>query len=544
MARTILVLAANPKDTSRLRLEEEIREIDNGFQRAKRRDDFILKQKLAVRQMDVRRAMLDEKPSIVHFCGHGHGEEGIAFENETGNASLISAEALSGFFELFSDEVECVVLNACYSAIQANAIARHIDYVVGMSRTIGDVAAIEFAIAFYDALGAGKSVEYAYRLACNAIQWKGTSEFLTPVLISKKALAEQKKPTTISHLTIPAPDRNFHCYRIGNIEIPAMTIVGSPETPFTVDEVSIQYRPHSIEDDSDYPQALKDARTYLIEECKRRFSIKDFKDNTLIRLDDITQYPEDDDDRRGGLLIELSLTKYSSLLATNAALDVRVIPPSEPVSQSGVNQTLREAYGRLPYSDLSKSIFANAPGVEVILVSRNKSQFPEAQVLIRKRSNKVHIYQEHYQASASGYISLVHRDRNDNPNPFITSITEARQEIADGLMLSPEDYKLIGIALHWHGLYPAFYGYIETDLPVDDLLGDFKRDAFEGDLFAIPFTPKSVLQHVANEKWTAISALATISSVLAFFPRLEVEEVAKKLPTKTAIDFLSSIERG
>ena len=43
MAKTILVLAANPKDTSRLRLEQEVREIDNGLQRARRRDEFILK---------------------------------------------------------------------------------------------------------------------------------------------------------------------------------------------------------------------------------------------------------------------------------------------------------------------------------------------------------------------------------------------------------------------------------------------------------------------------------------------------------------------
>ena len=84
MAKTILVLAANPKDTSRLRLEQEVREIDNGLQRARRRDEFILKQVLAARPVDVRRAMLNLRPSIVHFCGHGAGEDGIAFEDEIG----------------------------------------------------------------------------------------------------------------------------------------------------------------------------------------------------------------------------------------------------------------------------------------------------------------------------------------------------------------------------------------------------------------------------------------------------------------------------
>jgi len=184
MPKTILILAANPKDTLRLRLDQEVREISNGLQRARRRDEFTLKQQWAARPVDVRRAMLDLKPHIVHFCGHG-GEGGIAFEDETGHAKLVSAEALRVFFELFADKVECVVLNACYSEIQAEAIAQHIDYVIGMKRGIGDTAAIEFAVAFYDALGAGESVEFAYKLACNAIQWAGLPEYLTPVLKSK-----------------------------------------------------------------------------------------------------------------------------------------------------------------------------------------------------------------------------------------------------------------------------------------------------------------------------------------------------------------------
>jgi len=193
MARKVLVLAANPKDTSRLRLDQEIREIDNGLQRAQKRDEFILKSVLAARPMDVRRAMLDFKPNIVHFCGHGTGDEGIAFEDETGHAKLVNAETLAGFFELFASQVECVVLNACYAEVQAEAIAQHINYVVGMRREIGDTTAIEFAVAFYDALGAGESIEFAYRLACNAIQWTSMPEHLTPVLKVKAHTTEIRK---------------------------------------------------------------------------------------------------------------------------------------------------------------------------------------------------------------------------------------------------------------------------------------------------------------------------------------------------------------
>jgi len=186
LTKTILILAANPKDTPPLRLDEEVREIDNGLERAQKRDEFTLKQKLAARPDDVRRAMLKYEPNIVHFCGHGSGVDGIAFEDEGGEAKLVSTDALTGFFELFADKLECVVLNACYSEVQAEAIAKHIPYVIGMKKAIGDAAAIKFAVAFYDALGAGRTVQFAYKLACNALQWwLDIPEHLTPILKSK-----------------------------------------------------------------------------------------------------------------------------------------------------------------------------------------------------------------------------------------------------------------------------------------------------------------------------------------------------------------------
>lgn len=193
MTKTILVLAANPKNTPQLRLDQEVRDIDSGLERAQRRDEFILKQKWASRPQDVRRAMLDFKPNIVHFCGHGSGEEGIVFEDETGRAKLINADTLAGFFELFVNEVECVVLNACYSEVQAEAVAKHIPYVIGMKKAIGDTIAIEFSVAFYDALGAGESIEFAYRLACNAIQWTDSSQSLIPSLKTKPGDKANKK---------------------------------------------------------------------------------------------------------------------------------------------------------------------------------------------------------------------------------------------------------------------------------------------------------------------------------------------------------------
>jgi CHAT domain len=191
--RTILVLAANPANETRLRLDQEVREIDEGLRRSRNRDRFRLEQRWAVRTEDLRRSLLDVEPQIVHFCGHGVGKEGLIFEDKAGQSKLVSTEALADFFELFAGKIECVVLNACYSEVQADAIAYHIDYVIGMNQAIGDGAAIQFTTGFYDALGAGRSVEEAYRFGCSAIQLEGILRHLTPVLRKLKLKMPEKR---------------------------------------------------------------------------------------------------------------------------------------------------------------------------------------------------------------------------------------------------------------------------------------------------------------------------------------------------------------
>ncbi len=184
--KTILILAANPKNTLPLRLGEEVREIDAGLQRAKKRELFDLKQRWAVRVQEVYQSLLNFKPQIVHFSGHGAGDDGLALEDETGNVRLVGTDALAKLFELFASNVECVVLNACYSEVQAQTIVKHIPYVIGMNKQIGDKAAIKFATGFYSALGAGESVEFAYKLGCSVIQLHGIPENLTPALKKKQ----------------------------------------------------------------------------------------------------------------------------------------------------------------------------------------------------------------------------------------------------------------------------------------------------------------------------------------------------------------------
>lgn len=193
--KKILILTANPKNTDKLRLEEEVREIQEGLQRSRSRDQFEIISKWAVRPDDLRRALLDHEPQIVHFSGHGVGSEGLVLENNVGQMKTVNGQSLARLFRLFQHKVECVLLNACYSEVQAEAIHQHIEHVIGMTQAIGDRAAIEFAVGFYDGLGAGRSYADAFEFGLAAIDLEGLSETATPQLKQRSPSSAQPSAT-------------------------------------------------------------------------------------------------------------------------------------------------------------------------------------------------------------------------------------------------------------------------------------------------------------------------------------------------------------
>jgi hypothetical protein len=91
-----------------------------------------------------------------------------------------------------------VVLNACYSEPQAQAISSHIDCVIGMPDAIGDAASLNFAASFYQALAYGRDVQTAFDLGCNRIDLQGLDEPSKPRL-----LAERGDPRQVVFVALP-----------------------------------------------------------------------------------------------------------------------------------------------------------------------------------------------------------------------------------------------------------------------------------------------------------------------------------------------------
>lgn len=195
-SKRILFVSSDPSNMSRLRLADEKRKISLELRMAGY-ENVPMQEIGAAQTSDIQRALLNFSPQIVHFSGHGTGSGGLVFQDVRGHGKLVNGRALANLFGAFSNEgLECVVLNACYSDVQAELIAERVDFVVGMSEEISDSAATTFSVGFYQAIGAGRSVELAYDLGCIAIQIEGFPEHLTPVLYKKGQLVrEYPKPT-------------------------------------------------------------------------------------------------------------------------------------------------------------------------------------------------------------------------------------------------------------------------------------------------------------------------------------------------------------
>ncbi|MFZ2899361.1 MAG: CHAT domain-containing protein [Saprospiraceae bacterium] len=185
ISKKILFIGANPLDTARAMITQELSAIREGIAGARERDRFeLLFPEMAATPARFQRLLIDNDPAIIHFSGHGTAD-GIYLEDETGNGVLVKEEALSDLFALFSESVECVVLNACFSETQARAIARHIPYVVGMSSEIGVQDAVKFSTGFYGALAGGEDIPRAFELGKNLIDLSGLAGGAVPRLVRR-----------------------------------------------------------------------------------------------------------------------------------------------------------------------------------------------------------------------------------------------------------------------------------------------------------------------------------------------------------------------
>lgn len=158
-------LSAPPHgDKPRLLLDEELREIRQKVRAADYRDGLRFDNRGAARTSDLLQTLRETHPQVVHFSGHGTAE-GLILMGPGRRQHSVGPEALAQMLKHFSADVRLVVLNACYSRPQAEAVAEAVGCAIGTRNPISDRAAITFGAAFYAGLAFGESVQQAYERA-------------------------------------------------------------------------------------------------------------------------------------------------------------------------------------------------------------------------------------------------------------------------------------------------------------------------------------------------------------------------------------------
>jgi CHAT domain len=162
--KSVCMLMASPRGEAQLRLDEEVRDTVQKLKLVEEPAvEIELRVEWAVKLSEFTDHLLNSKPQIVHFSGHGGGGA-IFFEDPLGMAAPLSADGLAGLIGAVGN-VECVVLNACHSSDLGAATKPHVKVVIGCDNSIDDAAAVTFTRSFYRALAHGRDYESSFKIA-------------------------------------------------------------------------------------------------------------------------------------------------------------------------------------------------------------------------------------------------------------------------------------------------------------------------------------------------------------------------------------------
>ncbi|MBB4637078.1 CHAT domain-containing protein [Longimicrobium terrae] len=217
---TVQVFAADPLSSAaggsapRLMLDEEVRRMRETVRAADYRDAVEFDVRWAARSDDLLQAMNEVTADVVHFSGHG-GSHGLVLVGDDGRSHAVGAEGLARLFSVFGAETRIVVLNACLSLPQAEAIAEVVGCAIGTRSTISDAAAVTFAGSFYRAIAFGHSVGRAFEQACAALALKHPLECECPQLVARSGVDPAtlvllpppvaRRPAAASPVALPPP---------------------------------------------------------------------------------------------------------------------------------------------------------------------------------------------------------------------------------------------------------------------------------------------------------------------------------------------------
>jgi len=181
----VLYSTANPDAQRPLRVDAEMRQVQEAVRGSRLRDNIVLHYRPAANLKSIMDGLNDLAPGIVHFSGHGYSG-GIAVDHakvKRPSGKVVTFDLLAKAVAAVDMPPQVVVLNSCHSAGAKKAFLPPAKAVIAMGDTISDLAATAFAAQFYAAIAAGQSLKAAFAQGVVAIEAVSLNEAKTPQLI-------------------------------------------------------------------------------------------------------------------------------------------------------------------------------------------------------------------------------------------------------------------------------------------------------------------------------------------------------------------------
>ncbi|MFC5323311.1 CHAT domain-containing protein [Bradyrhizobium oligotrophicum] len=182
----VLYLTANPDEQNSLRIDAEVRQVQEAVRGSKLRDNIELLYRPAADLDSLVDGLNDYAPGIVHFSGHGYSG-GLAVDHAKvtrPKRRILTFEHLGKAFAAVDTPPRVVVLNACESAGAEKALLPLVSAIIVMRDSVSDIAATALATRFYAAIAAGQSLKSAFKQGVLAVEHASINEADIPQLIT------------------------------------------------------------------------------------------------------------------------------------------------------------------------------------------------------------------------------------------------------------------------------------------------------------------------------------------------------------------------
>lgn len=164
--KTILMVPAAPKSSASPEISKRINDLISLLKKAQLGTLKIAAYNDPTSQpAEFVKAIHAYKPSILHYIGKDEQVEGITFQDDIRGIALVNSRDLSLLMNNLSNEVNCVVLQACFDFSQAIAISDQIDRVLIIRKKANEDVVNRFVLTFYQALNRGSTIDDAFGLA-------------------------------------------------------------------------------------------------------------------------------------------------------------------------------------------------------------------------------------------------------------------------------------------------------------------------------------------------------------------------------------------